>query len=296
MKVSVKTIENVEAETESENKISNGKKMNKRSIVMDTPFYLMLLPAIVLVFLFNYLPLMGIVLAFKENDLSNGFFGGAWASHGGFGNFVTLFQTPEMVEAILNTLLYNTLGLIFSFPAPILFALLLNEITNKIFKRVAQSLSYLPHFLSWISVTALFTSLLATDGPLNDLIVAFGGDRNAFLENEGNFIPIYLLLSIWKDVGWSSIIFLANISSIDPQLYEAAKMDGAGRVNQAVHITLPALIPTIMILLILQLGRMFSSNFDLMYGLQSPYFTDEVISTVVYKQGLQQGIIQLRRL
>lgn len=261
----------------------------KRPLKQDLPFYIMLLPALVLVLVFSYGPMFGLYFAFKADTPGGDIMSAPWADHHGFGNFVEIFSMPDMLDAIWNTFFLNLLGLVISFPAPFIFALLLNEISCKIFKRVNQTISYLPHFLSWLSVTGLTTTLMSSTGVLTEAWIKVFGSDPQFLSKSWHFIPIYILLTVWKNAGWGSIIYLANISGIDAQLYEAAEIDGAGKFKQCWHITIPALLPTVIIMLILQLGQMFNSNFDLVYGLQNLYFTDEVIGTVVYKQGLQQG-------
>ena len=261
------------------------KVVRKNSFRSNLPFYLLLLPAVVLLLLFNYIPMVGVLMAFENFDPWKGFFSPIAGSYG-FEHFITIFRDPSIFGAIWNTLYLNLLGLAVSFPAPLIFALLLNEVTCKPFKKTAQTISYLPHFLSWIAVTGLATNILSEFGMINNIIAAFGGDRILFMTQKKYFIPLYLILTVWKGVGWGSIIYLSNISSISPELYESAKMDGAGRWKQARYITFPALLPTAMILLILQAGQMLGSNFELMYGLRSNYYDMEVISTWIYDHGL----------
>ena len=255
----------------------------------DIPFFILLLPALAVVTIFSYVPMFGIILAFKENSYGGGLLGAPWAANFGFENFIKIFSTKDMLDAIWNTFFLNILGLVISFPAPLIFAILLNEIQVKVFKKTVQTISYLPYFLSWISVTGLVSALFAEYGAITFFFKSVFDMDIAPLKNPSFFIPLYVFLSVWKSVGWGSIIYLANISSIDMQLYEAAQIDGAGHMRQVIHITLPSLIPTTMILLILSLGQMFGSNFDLVFGLQSVYFEREVIGTVVYKQGLLSG-------
>ncbi|GHV03107.1 protein LplB [Clostridia bacterium] len=264
-------------------------KKKKHKFRQDMPFYLLLLPAIVTVFVFSYMPMPGVIMAFKDLDARQGMFASPWAANGGFAHFIYVFTVPDFADAIWPTVWINILSLIVRFPAPLIFALLLNELHKKVFKRTVQTISYLPYFLSWISVTGLASSLLSEYGGINDLINAVAGHRVGFLKNPDNFIPIYLFLSVWKSIGWGSIIYLANIAAISPDLYEAATLDGANRLKRAWHVTMPALLPTAMILLILEMGQLFGSNFELVYGLQNAYFQTEVISTVIYKYGLGSG-------
>lgn len=268
-------------------KVLFGRK-HKNSFKSDLPFLALLLPAMIVTLIFAYLPMVGLVLAFEDFDMFKGYLS-PLTDHFGFGHFITIFSEPSIFEAIWNTFYLNLLGLVINFPAPLIFALLLDEVTRKGFKRTVQTISYLPYFLSWISVTGLAINLLSLYGSINNLLSALGFGRVRFLENLNNFVPIYLILTVWKGVGWGSIIYLSNISSINSELYESAQLDGANRFRQVWHITLPALLPTAMILLILNVGQMFGSNFELVYGLQSNYFDKEVISTWVYRYGLRDG-------
>ncbi|MBO9608731.1 MAG: sugar ABC transporter permease [Paenibacillaceae bacterium] len=264
-----------------------------RQAKRDKYLYLLLVPAVVFVFVFAYMPLPGILVAFKDYDVFKGFWGSSWI---GLKHIREVFELPTMTQAIGKTVLISTLTLLVCFPAPIVLALLLNELRRQLFKRIAQTLLYLPHFLSWISVIGIAYAFYSIYGPLNDLrLWLFGADteRVMFLSQPGFFVPNVLMLSLWKETGWSTIIFLAAIASVDPQLYEAAYMDGAGKFKQILHVTLPCILPTVMIMLIFQLGGLFQSNFELIYGLQNPYVNMEVISTVIYKQGIQQGAYAL---
>jgi len=253
----------------------------------DYPFYLLLLPAVVLVFVFSYLPMPGIIMAFKNMGRYGNYLTDPWADNHGFQHFITIFSDSTLYIAIWNTFYLNVLGLLIGFPAPIIFALLLNELRTKWFKRTVQTFSYLPHFLSWISVTAFVSVMFAQYGSFNDIRASLGLSRVEYLADPKNFIPFYLFLTVWKGMGFNSIIFLASIASINSELYEAARIDSANRFQQVLYITLPSILPTTMILLILQMGQLFGSNFELVYGLQSLYFDTEVIATVVYKRGIK---------
>jgi putative aldouronate transport system permease protein len=253
------------------------------------PLYVLMLPALLVTFLFAYCPLPGIVVAFKDYNIFKGPFGSPWT---GIDNFRTMFAIPGVTKSILNTLNLSLLTLAVGFPAPILFAILLNEIRGMLFKRTVQTISYLPYFLSWISVIGIVSSLYAQYGPLNDLRVLILGakaERLLFLADQKLFVPNMLILTVWKGLGWDSIIYLAALTSISPELYEVATIDGANKLQQTWYITLPGLMPTAMILLILRLGNLFGSNFELVYGLQNPFIDYEVISTVVFKMGIQQA-------
>lgn len=255
--------------------------------------YLMLLPAIAVTLIFVYLPLPGILVAFHDYDI---FLGPLKSPFVGLKHVVEIFRLPAISTAIWNTLYISVLTLVFTFPGPVILALLFNEVKDGILKRTAQTISYLPHFISWISIIGIITSLYAMYGPVNDIgVLLFGQDteRVMFLGEKAFFIPNVISLSLWKETGWGSVIFLAAISSIDYQLYEAAHIDGAGRFKQMLHITLPGIMPTAVMLLIFRLGGLFGSNFELIYGLQNPYIDFEVISTVVFKSGIQQGSYSL---
>ena len=265
------------------------KKKNWLPKKADAPFIILLLPALITVIVFAYLPMSGLLIAFKDYNGKLGIFGSPWAENGGFSNFIEIFKTPGLPDAIINTLIWNVLTLLIGFPLPIVYALLLEEVKNKIFKSVTQTISYLPHFLSWIAITGMATSFLGEYGIINDIVKNITGDRIIFLGDEKYFLPVYLFLVVWQSLGWDSIIYISALSSVAPELYEAATIDGAGRFKQVIHISVPTLLPTMMILLIMKVGQLFGSNFELVYGLQNPAWKDEVISTAVYNYGIGQG-------
>ena len=260
-----------------------------RKIKKDIFIYILLFPALALTFIFAYLPMPGIMVAFQEYDI---FLGLLKSPFVGLRNIIDLLQTPELIESVWNTLKISVLSLVFCFPAPIILALLFNELKNGVFKRAIQTISYLPYFLSWISVIGIFTTFYSVYGPLNDLRLALFGpevERILFLSKQELFIPNVLFLSLWKDTGWGTVIYLASISAIETQLYEAADIDGANKWQQTIHITLPGIMTTAVILLILSLSNLFGSNFELIFGLQNPFIDLEVISTIVYKYGIQNA-------
>lgn len=258
------------------------------SIKKNPMLYAFLLPAMILVFIFNYLPLPGLFIAFLDFDMFEGF-SSPWV---GLENIKQIFTLPQFVKSIKNTVFLSTLGLVITFPLPIIFALMLNELKNGLFKRFTQTVSYLPHFLSYIAVIGMVSSIFSEYGIVNDIkLMLFGAgtDRSLYLTNQSLFVPLVMFISVWKTLGWSSIIYLASISGVDPSLYEAAIIDGAGKLRQCWHITLPSISQTIIMLFILQVGNLFKSNFDLIYGLQNVYIDFEVVSTVIYKQGITAG-------
>lgn len=231
----------------------------------------------------------GLIAAFQDYNMFMGFWNSPWA---GMKHFKEIFEVPMLWGSIINTLKLSVLTVIIGFPAPIILALMINELKNGLYKRSVQTLSYLPHFLSWIAVVGLFYSFLDVYGPLNDLRVNLLGsdtERIMYLSKQELFLPFLLLLSVWKEVGWGTIVYLAAITSIDPHLYEAARIDGANRFKQHLYITLPGMKNTAIILLLFTLGRLFASNFELVYGMQNAYIDFDVIATVIFSSGIQQG-------
>ncbi|MBW4082469.1 sugar ABC transporter permease [Paenibacillus sp. S150] len=250
--------------------------------------YMMLLPAVVLLFLFNYIPMAGIQVAFKDFHIGGTIWSSSWV---GTENF-SFLQDSQFWVVVRNTIYIALLKFIFGFPAPIILALLINEVRNNAFKRFVQSVSYLPHFFSWIVVAYILQSLLTLDGGLiNQLIVNLGGDPVFFLGSTEWFRPMVVVSGLWKEVGWNTILYLAAITTIDPQLYEAAKVEGAGRMAQIRHITLPGMMPTISIVLILSMPSLITVGMDQIYPLMNPANQPvaDVLDTYILRSGLQQG-------
>ena len=273
------------------NFILQGEKSYKKSVRYrlwrDRYLYLMLLPALGITLFFSYLPMGGLVMAFQDFDIFKGFLGSEWV---GLANFKRIFSQSKFLVAIWNTLSISFLNILICFPAPILLALLLNELRTGPFKKIIQTISYLPHFLSWISVVGFVHLLFGRDGYVNDVRMALGAaERITYLAEQDLFIWFIIGTMLWKETGWGTVIHLANLSSISPDLYEAASIDGATRLQKIRYITLPHMVPTVVILLIFKMGTIFGSNFELIYGLQNPYINFEVISTIVYQTGLQGG-------
>ncbi|MBP3360831.1 MAG: sugar ABC transporter permease [Clostridia bacterium] len=270
-------------------KAAGGERLSFKYIKKRLSFYIMLIPGLLAVFVFSYCTMPGILMAFQDYDFVKGFFGSEWV---GFRHIHDIFTMTTYRTAIINTIVLNTVTILISFSLPIIFALLLNEIRDGIAKKSMQTISYLPHFLSWVSIVAITYSLFARDGFINDLRVLLlgqGTERIMFMAQPRNFVPIYIGLYIWQSLGWDSVIYLAAISGVDQQLYEAVKIDGGNRFSQVIHVTLPSILPTIIVLFILKMGTMFADNFDLVFGLQNAYVDFEVISTVVYKSGIKQA-------
>ncbi|OAS18703.1 ABC transporter permease [Paenibacillus oryzisoli] len=267
---------------------SSGQKL--RQLRMDRWLYLMLVPGILYFVVFKYLPMWGVFLAFKDYQPFLGFWGSKWV---GLKHFERFFTDPSFWHLLRNTFSIASYNLIFYFPLPILLALMLNELKNELFKRLAQTLIYVPHFFSWVVISGLSYILLTTEGGIvNQLIQAAGGEKIAFLLSKDWFRTIITSQIIWKETGWGTILFLAALSGVDPSLYEAARMDGAGRWRQLMHITLPAIRSTIVILLILRLGHFFELGFEQIYLMLNAMNREvgETFDTYIYTNGIQQGL------
>ncbi len=244
--------------------------------------YVMLLPAVVFLIIFNYIPMYGATIAFKDFWMTKGILGSPWV---GFEHFERLFATDKFWQVFRNTIEINLLRLLFGFPAPIVLAILLNEVRHKLFKRSIQTIVYLPHFISWVTIAGIIFSLLSNEGLVNKIITAFGGEIVNFRTSKAMFRPLLVLSGIWKEAGWGTIIFLAALAGVNPDLYEAATVDGANRFKQIVHITLPSLLPVISILLILNFGSMMNGGFDQVFKLYSPpvYESGDILDTMIYR-------------
>ncbi len=249
--------------------------------------YLMVLPVLAYYLLFHYGPMYGAQIAFKDFSPVKGIWGSPWV---GLEYFSEFFHSFSFRRLLGNTLALNILDLIFGFPAPIVLALLLNEIRHSGFKRSVQTVSYMPHFISLVVVAGMLVDFLARDGLVNNLLGLFGVQPIQFLQHPGWFRVVYVGSGIWQAVGWGSIIYLAAISNILPALYEAAMVDGAGRWQQIWHITLPGMMPTIIILLILRIGYLMSVGYEKIILIYNPmtYETADVFTTYVYRKGILQ--------
>ncbi len=247
--------------------------------------YLMFIPVLAYYIIFQYVPIYGLVIAFKNYMPSQGIFGSQWI---GFDNFTRFFNSIYFTRLIRNTVLISFYGLVFGFPAPILFALLLNEVHHRVFKRTVQTITYLPHFISTVVICGMITNFCLKDGLINDIIVFLGGERQNLLMSTHYFRTIYIVSDIWAGVGWGSIIYLSALSAIDVELYDAAIIDGANRFQQAIHVTLPGIVPTIVILFILRVGSLMNVGFEKIFLLynSTTWEVSDVISTYVYRKGL----------
>lgn len=248
---------------------------------------LLLFPVIAWYFIFAYLPMYGIIISFKDFKPLLGIVGSPWV---GFDNFKLLWDPYSgFLPAVKNTLIISMYHIVFGFPAPIILALLFNELRLKIFKRVSQTISYLPHFFSWVVMAGLLDAILSpSTGAVNVIIQWFGFDPVYFLGDKEWFRFTLITSGIWKEVGWGSIIYLAALASIDPDLYEAAVLDGANRWKQALYITLPSLLPVISFMFILRIGGLLDGGFDQIFNLYnaSVYEVSDIIDTFVYRAGL----------
>ncbi|MBS4220345.1 sugar ABC transporter permease [Bacillus sp. FJAT-49711] len=255
--------------------------------------YLMLVPALAYYFIFHYYPMYGVLIAFKNYNFTDGILGSSWA---GFDHFTYLFQLDKFWQVFWNTLVISLYRLVFGFPFPLIIALLLNEVRKTLFKRTVQTIIYIPHFISWVIMGGLLISLLSIDsGIVNDIIRLFGGKPISFLTDESYFRSTLVWSMIWKEFGWNTIIFMAALAGVDPQLYEAAIMDGANRWKRIWHITLPSIRATIIILLILRIGNLMEAGFEQIFILYHPgvYNVSDIIDTYVYRIGLTEGRFSL---
>lgn len=259
----------------------------RRDFRMFGGIYLLFLPILVYFIIFNYLPMFGIVMAFQDFKAVKGFFGSPWV---GLENFIEFFTNPEFFRILRNTLVISLLGLFFGFPLSILFALSLKEIIFTRFKRVVQTISYLPYFVSAVVIAGLIIEFVSSNGVITNLFVALGFDRQNLLLNPRFFWAINLMSDIWQGLGYGSIIFIAAITNVSDELHEAAAIDGANRLSRVWHITLPSIAPTIVAILTLRVGLLMSVGFDKILLLYNPsiYETADVISTHVVRMGINR--------
>ena len=251
--------------------------------------YLMFLPVFLYYVIFRYGPMLGLSIAFKDFNAYLGFDKSPWV---GFKYFQQFFNSIYLWRLVRNTLLINLYDLVFNFPAAIILALLLNEVQNRRFKKTVQTITYMPYFISSVVIASMVVQFLSpSTGIVNNIIAAFGGERQYFMTQPESFRTIYTIMNLWKNVGWNSIIFLAAISGINGDLYEACRVDGGGHLRQTWHITLPGIAGTIVVLLIMRLGHVLDAGYETILLLQSTpiYETSDVIGTDVYRRGLKGG-------
>ena len=253
------------------------------------PIWLMMIPVFAFFFVFKVLPMYGIQMAFKDFNLMKGIADSPWV---GLKHFKRLFNDPYFYRIFKNTIKISLLSLCACIPAEITLALLINELRSSIYKRIVQTISYLPHFISWVIAGGIFTLLLSTqNGAINKIIEFFGGKAIFFLGDADYFVGTLIVTRVWKSVGWGTIIYLAAIAGINQELYESAMIDGANRFQRIWYITLPALVPTIVMLTIMALAGVLSAGFDQIYNLynQAVYSVADVIDTYVYRQGFENA-------
>ncbi len=247
--------------------------------------YALFLPVLVFYLIFQYGPMCGLVIAFQNYKPSTGFLHSKWV---GLTNFKDFFTDYYFQRVLLNTLKISFFTLIFTFPMPIVLALLINELRSKIYSRVVQTISYIPHFISIVVVVSIMMDLTNKNGAITQFLANFGIAPVTMLNDKRYFMPLYIISGIWQNIGWNSIIYLSALIAIDAELYEAAKIDGAGKFRQLISITLPCLLPTIVVMLILQVGKMFNVGYEKIILMYNPltYEVADVISTYVYRKGL----------
>ena len=257
----------------------------RKDLKRNKTIYLLLLPAVSYYLIFHYYPMYGAQIAFKSFSPGKGIVGSPWV---GFQHFNSFFNSYYLGRIIRNTISINLYDLIFGFPAPIILALLLNEVKNSSFRRSIQTTTYLPHFISTVVLCGIVLDFTSREGLFNNVIGLFGIEPIMFMTEPSWFQPIYVSSGIWQEVGWGSIIYLASLMNADQELFEAAKIDGANRFQQIIHIAIPCILPTIVIMLILRMGRMMSVGSDKILLLYNPaiYEKADVISTFVYRKGL----------
>lgn len=261
--------------------------MNLAKIKKQLPYHLLLIPGVVLVFIFSYIPLYGLIIAFQKYNPSMGF-SSPWV---GLENFIYLFNQPNFVRTIWNTFYISFFKLVGSVVVPVTVALLLNEIRHDKIKRSFQTLVYIPNFLSWVIMAGMLMDILGSNGIVNSLITSLGFNEVNFLGSPSVFPWTMIVTDIWKGFGFGTVVYLAALTSIDPGLYEAAMVDGAKRWKQIIYITIPLLLPTIILMTVLALGNVLNAGFDQIFNLYSPvvYESGDIIDTYVYRLGLQQA-------
>ena len=279
--------------TDSTNVKPNAKIISDKRIAfknywkLNKELYFWMIPGLVFLIIFKYIPMFGIVISFQDYNIFKGVSGSEWV---GFANFAKLFNSPDFYKVFTNTLIISFMKIFLLFPLPILVALVLNEIKNMLFKRTVQTIIYMPHFLSWVIVSGLFVTILSSNGMVNKVMEMFGLEPISFMMNSKYFRGVLIFTAGWKEFGWNTIIYLAAIASVDPMLYEAAKIDGAGRIKQIIHITIPSITSTIALLFILKLGHVLEAGFTQVLVMYNPVVYDvaDIIETYVYRMGISK--------
>ena len=257
----------------------------KRDWIRNRALYIMVIPVLLFYILFHYKPMYGTIMAFMDYNPRLGFEGSEWI---GFDNFARFFSSPYCMQVIGNTLILSVYGIVIGFPAPIILALLLNELKFPKYKKLVQTVTYLPHFISLVVVTGIVKDFTMSTGLITDIVVFFGGERQSLIQNPDLYRTIYIASDIWQGIGWGSIIYLSALAGISEDLYEAASIDGANRWKKLLNVTIPGITPTIVTMLILRLGQVLGSNYEktiLLYN-DATMKTADVISSYVYRVGL----------
>lgn len=256
----------------------------KREFKKNGILYLIVLPVIVYYFIFHYMPLYGLLMAFQDFSPRRGISGSDWV---GLTHFINFFKSPDFSRVVTNTLRISLSCLVFEFPAPIIMAILINELNGKYFKRTIQTISYLPHFISLVVICGMIKTFVEPDGIIGSVFAKITGNGSSMLSQSKMFLPIYVVSNIWQSIGWESIIYLAALMNIDPQLYEAADIDGAGKIAKIMKITLPSIAMTVVTMFILRVGRIMSVGYEKIILLYNPaiYDRSDVISSLVYRMG-----------
>lgn len=269
--------------------MAHSQKKKKQSLAVrfqsELPFHLMLLPGFLMVLIFKYIPMAGLCIAFQDYFPVFGMFEQEWV---GFENFAYVFSMPTFPRVIYNTLFIAIMKIAAGIVVPVTFALMLNEMKNVAYKRSIQTVVYLPHFISWVALAGIFLDVLSLDGILNTMLGQLGINPIYFLGDEKVFPYTMVVTDVWKTFGWNTIVYLAAITGVDPALYEAAYLDGAGRYRQTIHVTIPTIMPIVMLMTILSIGNVLRAGFDQIFNLYSPlvYSTGDIIDTFVYRLGI----------
>lgn len=261
-------------------------KISRQNFIKYKYLYLMLLPGVLYIIIFHYVPMFGLVISFEDYKIFKGISGSPWV---GLGNFQTLFSSAKFYLVMRNTFLISIYKIVIGFPMPILVAILINEVRNKFFMKSVQTVIYLPHFISWIVASGLVISFLSpTDGFINNIIRFFGGAPIFFMGSSEYFRGILVVSDIWKEVGWGAIIYLAALAGVPMELNEAAIIDGANKIKRIVYVTLPYIVPTIIILLLLRIGGVLNAGFDQVFAMYNSavYDVGDILDTYVYRVGI----------
>ncbi len=252
------------------------------------PYYVLVLPGVLYLLFFNYIPMMGSIIAFQKYSVFKGILKSPWV---GLENFRNLFRYPDFLRILANTMLYGLIKTILIFPVPVILSLMINDIRHYRLKKAVQTAVYIPHFLSWVIVGSLIFDVFGVGGLFNVIRNALGMDTVLAMQKESWFVPIYIFSSIWKEAGWGTVVYLAALSGIDPGIYEAAEIDGASRFQRMINITLPMLVPTMLTLFLLGIGKFLEIGFEQNYNLLTPMTqtVGDVFDTYVYRVGILNG-------